>query len=523
MRTVPMTAHGDVLEPARVRYTADDGRPGWSPAEVAARAMRVAWAWPALLTFVAGCYQLTRPELWRDELSSWSFATRPVPQLVDIVGHSNASQLLYYLLLHYWIAAFGDSAAAMRLLSVLAMSGAAACVTLVGRRLAGARAGLLAGLVFALVPSISRFAQETRFYAFEVLVAMLATLLLLRAVESPAPRRWVAYALCVAVLGYVDLVALCLLAAHAIAVAMRWWHERDYRLACFLPAGLAGCLACAPMAIVGLGQAGSQVGWLPRPGLSLSAFAFFGRNLFYSTGAAAALVIVAVLAWAVASRAAAFATSLAIAPVAVVWVVSQGAVSYFFPRYLLFTVGAWAILAGIALSKLDIKVAAAAVIVFGILGAGDQQAIRQPGSHNWASYPVSENTRFWDYAGAAQIVADGVRPGDGIAYPANPVRWKMIDYGVEYYLSRDLPAARMPRQVFVARSAAAAGTLYSILCAHPVRCLDDAPRVWVVGSGNTRNPWRDLPANEVAALKPLYRVTRIRHVNGLSIFLLTRT
>jgi mannosyltransferase len=351
---------------------------------------------------------------------------------------------------------------------------------------------------------------------------MLATLLRLRTIEQPVPRRWVAYALCVAVLGYVDLVALCLLAGHAIAVAMRWRQDRDYRLICFLPAGLAGCLACAPMAIVGLGQAGSQVGWLPRPGLSLSAFAFFGRNLFYSTGAAAALVIVAVLAWAVASRAAAFATSVAIAPVVVVWAVSQGPVSYFFPRYLLFTVGAWAILAGIALSKLDIKVAAAAVVVLGILGAGDQQAIRQPGSHSWAAYPLSMNTGYWDYAGAARIVADGVRPGDGIVYPANPVRWEMIDYGVEYYLSRDLPAAEMPREVFVARSAASAGTLYSILCRHPVRCLDAAPRVWVVGTGFTRNPWRDLPANEVAALKTHYRLVRTRHVSDITIFLLVR-
>ena len=35
-------------------------------------------------------------------------------------------------------------------------------------------------------------------------------------------------------------------------------------------------------------------------------------------------------------------TALAIGPVAVVWLASQGSYSYFFPRYLLFTVGAWA-------------------------------------------------------------------------------------------------------------------------------------------------------------------------------------
>jgi mannosyltransferase len=518
----PMTAYGDVLEQAEPRSPAGGSAPGLTPANVAAAAMRVVWAWPTLLMFMVGCYQLTRPELWRDELSSWSFATRPTPELVDIIRHSNASQLAYYLLLHYWIAAFGDSVSAMRLLSVLAMTGAAACVTLVGQRLAGRWAGLLSGLVFTLVPSISRFAQETRFYALEVLVAMLATLLLLRAVERPSPRRWLAYALCVAALGYVDLVALCLLAGHAVGVVLRWGQGRDWRLACFGPAALAGCLACAPMAIVGLGQAGSQVGWIPRPGLSLAAFAFFGRNLFYSTAAAAALIIVAVLAWAVAWRAAAFATSIAIAPVVVVWGISQGPESYFYPRYLLLTVGAWAILAGIALSKLDARVAAAAVLVFGILGAGDQRVIREPGAHSWAEYPLNLGTAYWDFAGAATVVADGIRPGDGIAYPAGANRWEMIDYGVEYYLSRDLPVAALPREVFVSKSAASVGALYASLCLHPARCLDDARRVWVVGSGHTRNPWRELTAGEAAALKPHYRVERIRHVHSISIFLLTR-
>ena len=148
--------------------------------DLADQAARLPWAWPALLTLGFGFYQMGRPELWRDELASWSFASRPVSNLIASARQTGATQLAYYLLLHVWMAAFGDSADAMRSLSVLAMAGAAACVTLVGRRLAGARAGLVAGLVFALVPSVSRFAQEVRFYAFAVLVATLATLMLLR-------------------------------------------------------------------------------------------------------------------------------------------------------------------------------------------------------------------------------------------------------------------------------------------------------------------------------------------------------
>src|SRR6516225_37447 len=146
---------------------------------LADRAMRVLWLWPTLLTAILGCYQLGRPELWRDELYGWSFAADPVPQLIASVRKTNAAQLAYDLMLHYWMAAFGASADAMRVLSVLAMAGAAAFVTLAGRRLAGDRAGLLAGLIFALLPSVSRFAQEVRFYSLDMMLAALSLLVLL--------------------------------------------------------------------------------------------------------------------------------------------------------------------------------------------------------------------------------------------------------------------------------------------------------------------------------------------------------
>jgi len=51
-------------------------------------------------------------------------------------------------------------------------------------------------------------------------------------------------------------------------------------------------------------------------------------------------------------------------------------------------VGAWAVLAGIGLSRLDGRIAVVTVLVIAILSAGGQQVIREPGAHNWPSYPV---------------------------------------------------------------------------------------------------------------------------------------
>ncbi len=525
-----MTVSGDVREPAGAAPPDWSGNGDDAPAgrtaldDLADQAARVPWCWPALLTLALGFYQLGRPELWRDELASWSFATRPVPTLIATARHTDAAQLAYYLLLHYWIAAFGDSVDAMRLLSVLAMAAAAACVTLVGRRLAGARAGLAAGLAFAVVPSVSRFAQEIRFYALAVFVATLATLLLLRAIDKPFLRRWAAYGACLAVLGYIDLVALSIVAGHAAGVAMRLWRDRDFRLLGFVAAMAAGLAACLPLVLTGSAQAGGQVGWILRPGLDLTAFAFFGRNLFYSTSVASALIVLAVLAWAVAWRAAAFATALAILPVVVVWLVSQGPHSYFFPRYLMLTVGAWAILAGIGLAKVDVRVAAAAILVIVILGAGDQQVIREPGAHNWAFYPVGSGRLYPDYAGAATIVARQARVGDGIVYPAGEQGWLLIRLGVQYYLERDLRhGVPAPPELFIAE-AASKDHLYPLFCAHFTACLGHDARVWVVGSGYDKIPFTDnviLPG-EAAALRPHYRLELTKHVEGLTVFLLVR-
>ena len=511
-----------LLQDANGSGTTTSGTPLDHGADLASR---VPWAAPALLTLALGFYQIGRPELWRDELASWSFAIRPVPGLIATARSTGATQLAYYLMLHFWIAAFGDSADAMRSLTVLAMTGAAVCVTLVGRKLAGPRAGLASGVLFALVPSVSRFAQEVRFYALEVLVATLATLLLLRALERPSWRRWLAYSACLAFLGYIDLVALCVIAGHAAGAALRWRQDRDRRQLWFIPAAAAGLAACVPLAVIGWGQAQDQVGWIPRPGLDLSSFSFFARNLFYSTSVAAALIVLAVLAWAVARREAAFATAIAVVPVAVVWLVSQGPHSYFFPRYLLLTVGAWAILAGICLSRLDVRIAVAALLVIAVLGAGDQQVIRSAGAHSWPSYPVGSGGSYLDYAGAAAVIARQARAGDGIVYQfKGKARPMLIGTGVEYYLGRDLrPGVPLPRELFIQETAEQAGTLYAVECRHPALCIGSEPRIWIVGWGGITDPARAVTPAQATILRQHYRLSFLAHVESLTVFLLVRT
>jgi len=272
-------------------------------------------------------------------------------------------------------------------------------------------------------------------------------------------------------------------------------------------------------------QAQGQIGWILRPGLHLTVFSYFARNLFYSTSIAAALIILAILAWALAWRQAAVATAIAVVPVAAVWLASQGQHAYFFPRYLLLTVAAWAVLAGIALSRLDVRVALAAILAVAIMGAGDQEVLRSPGAHNWAYYPVGTGVNYFDYAGAASFIAGQARAGDGIAYePFHP--YLLISPGVQYYLQRDMRrGVPVPRDLFVAQTPEQDNSLYPVGCVNPAECLGREPgRIWVVESGRQKVlDGRDhLTLPEKTLLAADYRVTKIKHVSLLTVFLLVR-
>jgi mannosyltransferase len=506
------------------------GDPGGADSSIPARLLGAVWLWPALAAFILGMYKLGQPTLWRDEIATWELATRSVSGLLATMRHTNAAQVAYYLFVHYWMTVFGSSPVSVRLPSVFAMAGAAACVALLGRRLSGHRAGLVSGLVFAVLPSVSRFAQEARSYALMVLAATLAAVLLLRALEAPGWRRWTLYGLCVAATGYLNLVALTILAGHMAVVALDGRVRarrglKDPRIAGFAIAAVAGAAATLPVILLGLGQASGQISWIERPGIGYY-FSAFGANLFYSSGVAAGVLVLAVLAWGSSAqfqRAIAMATAMALLPVCVVWLISQSGVSYFDPRYLLFVLAAFAVLAGSAIAAHGTRMTAGLLIVLALLSAGDQRAIRLLIAHDWPSYPSKTTGFSVSYTGAGWIIATHARAGDGIAYEGWPDNWQMVAPGVQYYLTQYLhEAARMPRTIFVAATAAQADRLYPVKCATPADCIGDEARVWIVGIGRATDPYRLLPAAEAAVLRARYELREIAHTHGLTVALLDR-
>jgi mannosyltransferase len=484
-------------------------RPGGPGA--AGRATRAAvrgfWLWPALLTLGLGLARLGRPALWADELATWGTVRLSWGGLFRLLDHADAVIGPYYVVEKAWTALTGTSTVALRLPSVLAMTVAAALVATLGARLGGSRwPGLLAGLGFALVPATSRYAQEARPYAFTILFAVLATLLLAGLLERPATGRAARYALVILLLGAAHLIGVLLLVGHAVAVLLR--RDRGL-LARWLVAAGVPVLILAPLAWLGHRQR-AQVAWIgPAHWRTLIGAP---AVIFGDAGVGGALVVLAVLGLARTarggSRPAILLAGWAIGPVAALYVAGT-LTPAFFPRYLLYTMPASVLLAAIFLGRTGRYRAVAVLAVIGLLGAPAQASIRGPAGHNH------------DTAGAAAIIAAGERPGDAIVYALHEpvVPWEARDIVARY-----VPADRRPRDVFAVTPQRVDGRLTAIECPDLAGCLAaaDPDRIWVLRYQSRPDPLDGIGEPKESLLRSHFRLAHVWLVNGLTVGLLTR-
>jgi mannosyltransferase len=464
-----------------------------------AAALRWYWAWPALLTLVLAGWGLGTPALWADELATWGAVRLGWGAMLRLAGSVDAVVAPYYVVEKAWVTIAGTSPVALRLPSVVAMVVSAALVAVLGERIAGREAGrwagLVAGLTFALVPATSRFAQEARPYAFVVLLAVLATLLLIRYLDRPAPGTGLGYALTIALLGAFHLVGLLLLLGHAVAARRR--------LAAWAAWAGCGVLPVLPLAWLGARQS-HQIGWIPPAHLHTVLGA--PDAIFTSGEVGGALVVLSVLAFSRQPRVVLLA-SWALVPLAALTLVGQF-VPLFWPRYLLYTMPAWAVLAALTLARLPRTRAVGVLVAIALIGFPAQTASRTADGH-------SQGT---SQAGA--IIADNYQPGDGIAYSlTESAPWVARDL-----VGRYVPANRRPRDVFGLTGQRLDGHLAASECPDLASCLDgaDPARLWIVRPHTQTDPLHDLGTAKEDLLRSRYHLARLWLVRDLTVALYER-
>jgi mannosyltransferase len=457
-----------------------------------------AWSIPALAMAALGLAGITRPSLWSDELATWGMATSSWHDMVAVLRWVDLIIGPYYVLVHAWTDVAGTSDLAIRLPSVVAMTGAAALVGALGVRLANRRVGLVAGLIFALLPSSSRFAQEGRAYALTTFAATLATYLLVGALQRPGFLRYVGYVITVALLGVLHPIALLLLAAHGWVVFAQYRRQTP---AWALSASI-GALPALPLLWLG-NQQKSQVSWIPNP--TADSLLQFPHDLVGVTAIGVVLIALALFSMPL-RRPTAICTAWAVLPFLGLLAAAQ-ATPIFLARYLLFTLPAWALLAAVALGRGRVVWAVLSLVAVAALAVPGQLAIRAPDGHG-------EGTRQ-----LADVIAAQGQPGDGVVYG-------MTDAGGNWVgrdtLAHYLPVDRRPKDVLMTRPERTGGQLAAAECTDVVKCLGDAPRLWVVRLGHLDDPLRGLDGRKEQVLRERYQVTQVWRPTGLTLALVTQ-
>lgn len=505
-------------EPEESEEPAGD-QPAPEPPGRGGRAVALAvFVLPTLVALAFILQGLGDRELWRDEHATWWASTLSLHDLSRLIRSIDIVFTPYYVLMHGWIAVFGDSPSALRVPGALAMGAAAGLLGLLGRQLFTARVGLVAGLAFAVLPATTRYGQEIRPYAFAVAAVLLATLLLVRSLERPTFKGWTAYTVSIACVGYSHLASLCVLAAHLVLVVRA--RRAGDRIAgwAFTAAGVLGLCLVMPMALAGTGQSG-QIAW-NNP--TLEDLRNFPEQLFGSWAVAVPVLVLALLGLCFAGRYALPLALWAVLPPLLTYA-SAAQLHLFLARYLLFTAPAWVLLGAVALCRAGGRLVGpgagsggravrAAGLVLGLLAVGGLTVQALPGV-DAARGPIAGEP---DYRGAARYILGEQQRGDGIAYSGLLAERRGMDYEL-----RD--AARRPDDVLMYRTPQQIASYGARECPKPASCLAKTRRLWLVATSPDGNPYAQMSKATEKALRAGFRITHTEKLASVQVLLLTRT
>ncbi len=503
-----------------------------------------AWYWPALAAVlvmaVLGVWGLERhSSMGNDEVATRWAALLPLHQLAHLVNNVDAVHGLYYLLMHGWMA-IGSSPAVMRIPSLISMVVAAGLIAVLARQLTGSGwAALFAGLIMALTPTITYYAQTARSYALVYLCVVGATLLLLRALRAehegrPVVWAWVGYGALMLLAGYLNEMALLALIAHGVTVLLA-----RYGWPAFVHWAVAAALAAVlvlPLAVVSARE-DAAVAWIPRPGPGAVRVLFhdyFGAT----TGLAVLLLLCAVLAvlpgrgqgpwperpdgpglswWRRGGLSVqSVGAPLLVLPGLVLGLESLVAHPLYVDRYVLYGQAGAALLAGAGAYRAGLWLAGRVhwpALVWGVgavvcvlalvLELGPQQRVRTPQS------------RLYDFGGPSRYVAAHAHQGDGVLFFSAFFRKARLGYPADFSKVSDFAMAVSPEQAGNFQGTDKPfGQVRPLMLAHQ--------RIWVVG----RSPFAALTApgirDEDALLRSDFTLVARHHFRHIWVTLWVR-
>ena len=220
-------------------------------------------------------YQLGFESLWLDEGVSLKIAELNPLQIIR-QATSDPTPPFYYLLLHYWMALFGDSEFAVRSLSAIAGTLSIPVMYRVGTLLFGRTTGLLAAAILAVSGLQIYYSQEVRVYSLFCLLALISFYFFIKIVQGERGRLWLAgYTISTVLLMYAHVYGLFILATQDLylltAFLASWKFQGWRRPGIRMWAGLHGVMAMlyVPGFLFLAGQLTEPQGraWVDKPDL----------------------------------------------------------------------------------------------------------------------------------------------------------------------------------------------------------------------------------------------------------------
>lgn len=437
-----------------------DGWAGQAPvdgtAEGRARSLRtLAWLLPTLAMAGIGAVRASWPDLDRSELAAWGAARSSWGQLWSSAADGDVTSAPYQLLVRLWTTLAGTSDLALRAPSILAMTLATLVTARLANRLAGARVGLLAGLLLVAVPTTSRYAQTAAPEALALLGALLATLALVTLLDRPGAWPVVGYTLALMFMTAAHVATLTVLVAHLVVVVAM----RRRRLPAWLLAALVGTAPTVTLLVLApptwLRAATFRPGGLP-PADDL-ATVLFGLALIGGVTAGLAVFSLSV------KKPAVVFSAWGLLPLGGLYLATRVAPGD--PAALVFfALPAWVCLAALTLGRAVVVRGLAVVLLIAAVGLNAQIGVREPAGHGHA--PAALAARLTSEFKPGDVVVHGPTVQDG-------------QFGRDV-VARYVPADRQPADVLATRPPRTDGARYAQECEDVARCLADAPRVWLI-------------------------------------------
>ncbi|OBK28564.1 hypothetical protein A5634_20300 [Mycobacterium asiaticum] len=403
---------------------ADDAEP--APSARPRGRFRDPWAIAALAAILSAAWA-SRPSLWFDEGATISAAaSRTLPELWKLLGHIDAVHGLYYLLMHGWFAIFPPTEFWSRVPSALAVGAAAAGVVVFVKQFSGRATALCAGAVFAILPRVTWAGIEARSSALTVAVAVWLTVLLVVAVRRNRARLWICYALMLMVSILVSINTVLLVAVYAAVLPLLAARgKRKWPTIWLALASAAALGAMTPFMLFAHKQVW-QVGWIN--GLHRNLFLdvvhrqYFDYSVAFAILAGVVVVVAAGVRLAGKARAEDGTGQLllisvlwVVLPTAIVLIYSAVAEPIYYPRYLIFTAPAAAVILGICIVAIARKPWQIVALVLVLAAAA------------FPNYLFTQRGPYakegWDYSQVADVISSHAAPGDCLLVD-NTVPWR---------------------------------------------------------------------------------------------------